>query len=86
MACETIQDDNGHVIIFCGRSRRQRCKFCHQGFVAKLCDFPVAPGKTCDAGMCDQCATRVASEVDYCPIHKGQQPGPQQTSFFGDAA
>jgi predicted amidophosphoribosyltransferase len=83
MACETIRDAEGHVTaILCGRSRRQTCRFCHNGYVTKLCDFPVAKGKTCDAGMCEACATNVAHEVDYCPNHKHQQP--PQRNLFGE--
>jgi hypothetical protein len=84
MPCETITDNQGHVtMILCGRRRRQPCKFCHERPVEKLCDFPVAKGKTCDAGMCAVCATSIAHEVDYCLTHKNQKPGPQQTSLFG---
>ena len=83
MACETIHDTNGRVIaIFCGRSRKITCKFCHSAAVTKLCDFPVAKGKTCDVGMCRNCSTKIALEVDYCPNHKGQTP--PQSNLFGE--
>ena len=73
MTCEVRKDNIGQVTaILCGSSRRQTCKFCNHLWITKLCDFPVGHGKTCDAGMCEQCATNVAREVDYCPIHKGQ--------------
>ncbi len=80
MPCEVIHDAQGNVWILCSRKRRQQCKFCRRGYVSKLCDFPVATGKTCDAGMCDDCATRIGHEVDYCPNHRGQTP-PQQNLF-----
>jgi hypothetical protein len=84
MACETITDSQGRVtMILCGRSRRQTCKFCHIGSVTKLCDYPVAKEKTCDAGMCANCAT-IAHEVDYCPTHKHQKPPAAQQSLFGE--
>lgn len=83
MACEVHQDDQGPVtMILCGRDRRQRCKFCHDGYVTKLCDFPVGKDKTCDAGMCTRCATNIAHEVDYCPIHKNRKPAAAQGSLF----
>jgi hypothetical protein len=82
MTCEIVHDSQSGINIFvCGRSRRQTCKFCHQGYVSKLCDFPVAKGKTCDAGMCTKCATSIAHEVDYCPTHKHQAPPPQRQIF-----
>ena len=71
MACEVIQDENGHTIIFCNRTRRVICKFCGVRPVSKLCDFPTGPhGKTCNAMMCAQCATSISPNVDYCPIHR----------------
>jgi hypothetical protein len=82
MPCETIRDANGNVtFILCGRRRHQPCKFCHERAVEKLCDYPVAKGKTCDAGMCAACATNIAPELDYCPTHKHQAPPPQRNLF-----
>jgi predicted amidophosphoribosyltransferase len=79
MACETVRDTEGHVtMILCGRSRRQTCKFCRNGSVTKLCDYPVAKGNT---GMCARCATNLAHEMDYCPTHKHQSPPPQRNLF-----
>jgi hypothetical protein len=85
MVCEIIKDENGHIMtICCSRSRVETCKFCRIQPVSRLCDFPVGPrGKTCDAGMCDKCATRVAHEVDYCPSHRDQKPAAEQASLFG---
>jgi len=57
----------------------QRCKFCRNKRATKLCDYPsgvwVSPhmvlkhGKriTCDAQMCDDCATNLGHETDFCP-------------------
>ncbi len=46
------------------------CKVC--GALAPfLCDYEVAPGKTCDAPLCGRC--RVSTGVkDYCPEHAGK--------------
>jgi hypothetical protein len=83
MACEIRHDDHGRVtMILCGSSRCARCKFCNDGYVTRLCDFPVAKGKTCDAGMCARCATGIAHEVDYCPTHKNEAP--PQGNLFGE--
>src|ERR1700677_5238572 len=67
-----------------GGGRKKKCPFCKRGDVSKLCDFPVQHGKTCDAAMCDSCATTLRSQetdlghgltklndtYDVCPIHK----------------
>lgn len=89
MACQWIKlADGTRVHINFGRGgkkKKQQCRFCRRGWITKLCDFPVGHGKTCDAGMCDACATttpsaripgtRITPEAtDYCPIHKGQTP------------
>ena len=88
MHCEVIKNREGQPIgIICGHRQRSRtlCKFCNRDFVRKLCDFPTgAGGKTCDAGMCDRCATSIGPDKDYCPTHKGQQPAAQQGSLFGE--
>ena len=64
----------GHAHICVRGQRSKRCAFCSNGYVEKLCDFPVGKGRTCDAGMCAKCATAIARETDYCPKHKGHQP------------
>lgn len=61
------------------KGRRSVCRFCGNQFVTKLCYFPTGKGRTCDAGMCDKCATPIAHEVDYCPTHKHQRPAAQQS-------
>jgi hypothetical protein len=85
MPCEPIRLDGPGgpcVAIFCFRGRRQTCKFCHSRAVSKLCDFTLRKGgKTCDAGMCSACATKVGPDQDYCPTHKHQAPPPQHELF-----
>jgi hypothetical protein len=88
MPCEWLKSDDGTIIhINRGRGKKKTCPFCKRGTVSKLCDFPVGNGKTCDAEMCDQCATRkgfqdtplapglkrINDTVDVCPIHKNQE-------------
>lgn len=72
---------NGAFAIVCGSRRRRSCSWCGRGSVTKLCDFPVARGRTCDAGMCDACATNIAHEVDYCPKHKHERPAALQAEL-----
>ena len=72
---------DGIKAFVCTKGRRDRCRFCHNQYVTKLCDFPTGRGRTCDAGMCDRCATAVAHEVDYCPRHKHERPAAQQTAL-----
>lgn len=58
----------------CDRSKRQSCSApgCSK-WASKLCDFPVhnpkKKSRTCDAPMCDQHATSMGKEIDYCPPH-----------------
>lgn len=90
MPCEWLKGPNGEVIHI--RTTRQRgrlmkCKFCSYNYrenEGKLCDFPVAEGKTCDAAMCRSCAVTLGGQetdighgmkkmndtIDLCPIHR----------------
>ena len=53
------------------------CFFCKTNIISKLCDFPTGVvwmstdcknhPTTCDMGMCDECATNITHEVDFCP-------------------
>lgn len=88
--CEWLQGPNGetvHINYGRGGKKPKPCSFCHKRPTSKLCDYPVGDGKTCDAGMCDQCATRQGYQdtpvgtsglkrmndtVDLCPDHKHQ--------------
>jgi len=57
----------------------ERCRFCIRKRATKICDYPVGVwaspdmavkyGKriTCDNLMCDDCATNLGYETDYCP-------------------
>lgn len=59
--------------IICRKRGPRICNFCGR-FSTKLCDFPIKVGdightRTCDAPMCDACATRVGPNRDYCPNH-----------------
>jgi hypothetical protein len=64
------------------------CRFCwkekHLRLIAgKLCDFVVSSPqqvthkRTCDAPICDEHATSVGKDLDYCPDHKHLAPQPK---------
>lgn len=71
MHCEFL----GNGVIVCGRpapAKQQPCRFCARGRVGvKLCDWPTKPGskRTCDAPMCEDCATSIGTDRDLCPPH-----------------
>lgn len=85
--CETLRDTNGRVMgILCGGHRsRKRCSWCGRGYADKLCDFPVGRDKTCDAPICNRCATSVGEDRDYCPKHKDAKLPAVQGSLFAEA-
>lgn len=88
MPCEWLKHESGAVVhINRGRGgKKKQSPFCKRGHVAKLCDYPIGHGKTCDADMCLQCCTtlgrqdvevgggfkRMNDTLDVCPIHKNQ--------------
>jgi hypothetical protein len=70
MPCEPIKGP-GFSGIACTRGRRQRK--CECGAVSsRLCDFEIAPKKTCDRPMCARCATNVGPDRDLCYQHAGE--------------
>jgi hypothetical protein len=83
MPCHVVDLPGGHhAIVKTAYSKPKTCKFCGQRPVSKLCDYKISVGdvghtRTCDAGMCAQCAYPVAPDVDYCPDHrpKGNRHG-----------
>lgn len=73
MPCEKVDLGGGNFAIVCGRrsGREKRCKWCEK-VATKLCDFPLRgekAGKTCDAPMCKDCATKWGIDKDLCPPH-----------------
>jgi hypothetical protein len=79
-----IDTPHGSMHICTRGAKRKRCHFCNR-FADKLCDFPVRPGKTCDADICSRCATSVGEDLDYCPRHKVQQPAQASLKLEGVA-
>jgi len=35
----------------------------------KLCDYPIGGDLTCDSALCNDCATNIIGDLDYCPEH-----------------
>jgi hypothetical protein len=69
MTCDRVTLPGGGRAIVCGPRRRQRCPC---GRVATLlCDWKIATKKsgTCDAGLCDRCATSPAPDKHLCAAH-----------------
>lgn len=74
MICDKIVLPNGDVGIVCRSGRRRRTCFVCAGKESRLCDFPVANGRTCSRSLCARHAIRakrpgVKSEIDFCPEH-----------------
>lgn len=63
------------TVIVCRRGQRAKGKCSIQGCTrphTKLCDFPLKgrkAGHTCDAKLCDEHATHMGPDKDYCPPH-----------------
>lgn len=72
MGCVSYRDPktkkiNGFV---CGPGVKP-CRFCGT-YSEALCDYPIAPGKTCDAPLCKRCRVKQGAEwqdIDFCPTH-----------------
>lgn len=78
MPCEWVKLPGGGVAHVRTSGRKPKfCPFCKERPATKLCDFRIKVGdvghtRTCDAPICEQCATIVGPDRDYCPVHKGQ--------------
>ena len=71
MPCEGMRLTTGETAIVCsrGRAAQRRCGVC-QGRATLLCDGAPPVGarrKTCDAPICQSCATHVGPDRDLCP-------------------
>lgn len=70
MGCEWVKVGDTWAIVRFGGKRKNFCEFCHERAASKLCDATLHNGETCDAAMCDVCATKGGKDIDYCPDHK----------------
>ncbi len=70
MPCQYVKLPNGgYAIVKLSRTPPKKCSVCSAPRADKLCDFPIAEGKTCDSALCNNCAVRVGTDLDYCPKH-----------------
>jgi hypothetical protein len=82
MHCRKIKIGDATAFICGPRPRVPKCCVCKKPST-KLCDFRLsAPEqlthvRTCDAPLCDEHATRVGENIDYCPVHAAS-PGPRR--------
>jgi hypothetical protein len=72
MPCEHVKLGDTWAIVCSGGKKPNWCQFCHERPATKLCDHERAPGITCDASICDVCATSGGKDIDYCPQHKNE--------------
>lgn len=81
MKCQSFTLGGATVFICGGRPSRSSltgtCRFCMKNKASKLCDQVIhrdGKKRTCDAEMCESCATNSGRDVDYCPDHKNNHP------------
>lgn len=68
---EHVDLPDGTHAILCSRGRRiPNCgeRDCTNR-ADLLCDFPIGPGKTCDARICNAHAKEVGPDRHFCPRH-----------------
>lgn len=71
----------GVALVRMSGKRPPACRWCGKQST-KLCDFVVShPSqvthkRTCDAPMCDEHASHIGPNVDYCPDHTTQEKLP----------
>jgi hypothetical protein len=88
MKCERVVTSDlmghKHTAFICGSRKREavgKCKCGKDG--TRLCDFPIRDHnrranrtitRRCDRPMCEDCASSVGTNLDFCPDHRGQRP------------
>lgn len=84
MKCTPVRFTGG--VGFVCSQRRLRIPLCSEPGCGALgerqCDFPVAPGRTCDRYLCAKHATPAGPGLDHCPSHTGR---PHQADLFESA-
>jgi hypothetical protein len=72
MPCDHLKAPGGIGAIVCARGhapRSKRCCACYlQG--TYMCDWKIAPEKTCDKPICPEHAEEVATDKHLCPQHQ----------------
>jgi hypothetical protein len=69
MPCAALKLEDGRTAILCSRGKRTRKCHCCGAPAARLCDFELRRGKSCDKPLCDACAVPAGDDRDYCPDH-----------------
>ncbi len=71
MHCTRVRLPGGFFAFLCGTDtgRIQACRWCETG-APFLCDWKVAPGRTCDAPICGDHAFEAGPEKHLCPEHR----------------
>jgi hypothetical protein len=61
------------MVHMCGRKLPPACpeRGC-QRMTGYLCDFEVAPGRTCDQPICEKHASQIGKNRHHCPRHTTQ--------------
>jgi len=84
MGCAVIRIDEGNgpykashpgyaFVRMCGDvvDKTWACSRCSR-LATRLCDYPMGNGRTCDAPLCDECASspyEIGADIDFCPTH-----------------
>ena len=71
MTCTRVELAAGITAIVCHRGPRSRpakCFYCKTPHI-RLCDHPIAPGKTCSRKLCQEHATSTGADLDLCVDH-----------------
>lgn len=85
--CLQIEIGGVRAIVRMSGKPPRMCAFCKVKYSTKLCDFALRNTSTggpdvqatCDAPMCDDCATSVGANRDYCKFHRPKET--QETLF-----
>jgi hypothetical protein len=83
MRCTHIQAPGLSAIVCTTSSGSRYCVKCGQE-AARLCDWKVGLGRTCDRPICDACTSSPAPDKDLCPTHAktwAAHPSNQQPSL-----
>jgi len=69
--CRHLRFADGAEAILCGGRGPELGRFCKLRPAEFLCDWKLigACGRTCDAGMCAECAVSPAENKHLCPFH-----------------
>ena len=85
----TIKGPNGPISVIVRGNRRLWAKCVCDVAATRLCDYPIAPGRTCDVALCASHAVRLGHNLDYCHEHAREMasalPESAQLDLFGGA-